>query len=171
MVDPFQLTAMSNNGLLFLKLVLGMQDLWTTYEKANKEQRTEAAELLRRIAGCVKDIHREVLANHPNPSKHAGSMRVYLRQFDVTFAPVLGADEATRLKAELLSLFSETEQPDGPMISGFLALDPNKNNGTDEFSEHVKASITTLVLVYEQLEATADVIEFGDAMGMPPDGQ
>ena len=74
MIDPFQLTATSNNGLLFLKLVLGMQDLWSTYEKANKEQRVEAAALLRRIATCVKDIHHEISSDEPNPSKHAGSM-------------------------------------------------------------------------------------------------
>ena len=47
-----------------------------------------------------------------------------------------------------------------------MALDPKKNDGDDEFSEHVKASITTLILVYEQLEATADVIEFGNALGV-----
>lgn len=116
MIDPFQLTATSNNGLLFLKLVLGMQDLWSTYEKANKEQRVEAAALLRRIATCVKDIHHEISSDEPNPSKHAGSMRVYLKQFDVTFAPILGKDEATRLHGELASLFAENETQDGPMI-------------------------------------------------------
>jgi len=57
---------------------------------------------------------------------HVGSMRVYLKQFDLIFAPVLGADEATRLKAELHSLFSETDQADGRMTSGFLALDTPK---------------------------------------------
>jgi hypothetical protein len=166
MIDPFQLTAMSNNGLLFLKLVLGMQDLWARYEKANKEQREEAAKLLRRIAACVKDIHQEILSDDPNPSKHVGSMRVYLKHFDVTFAPVLGKDEAVRLHNQLVSLFAESDTPDGPMISGFLALDPNKNNGSDKFSEHVRAAITTLVLVYEQLDATADVIEFGNPLGV-----
>ncbi len=159
-MDVFTLRTMSEHGLLLLKLVFQMQDAMQKYQQADQNDRVKASALLRKMAKCLREIYDEVRSEKPRPSKHAGSMRVYLSNFEKRLAPLIGGAEAERLKAELMTLFATKEFEEGPMISGFVALEPNRNSGEDEFSEHVQASITTLILVYEQLEAMADVIEF-----------
>jgi len=159
-MDVFTLRTMSEHGLLLLKLVFQMQDAMQKYQQADNADRVKAAALLRKMATCLKEIYDEVKSEKPSASKHAGSMRIYLSNFEKRFSPLIGRAEAQRLKAELMTLFVTNEFEDGPMISGFLALEPNRNSGEDEFSEHVQASITSLILAYEQLEAMADVVEF-----------
>ncbi|SDE85252.1 hypothetical protein SAMN04488117_101477 [Celeribacter baekdonensis] len=158
-MGPFELRTMSEHGLLFIKMVFALQDAIAKYSDANEADRVKAAELLRKMAACLKEIDQEVAAEKPNPTKHVGSMRVYLSTFKSRFAPVIGDREAEKLEHELMSLFDTTEGDDGPMISGFIALKKYAEEGLVD-DEHLRASLITLVQVREQLEATADVIEF-----------
>lgn len=159
-MGPFELRTMSEHGLLFLKIVFALQDSLEKYAEANSKDRTNAAILLRKMAACLKEIDKEVASENPNPAKHVGSMRVYLSGFKSRFAPIVGGPEAERLEKELLSLFVSKEGDDGPMISGFIALKKEYAKRGPAGDEHLSASLITLVQVREQLEATADVIEY-----------
>ncbi len=158
-MGPFELRTMSEHGLLFLKIVFALQEALAKYNEANEADRAKAATLLRKMAACLKEIDQEVAAEKPNPAKHVGSMRVYLSGFKSRFAPIIGDRKAESLEQELMSLFDSTEGDDGPMISGFIALKKIAEEGLVG-EQHLRASLITLVQVREQLEATADVIEF-----------
>jgi hypothetical protein len=159
-LTPFSFMTISESGLKLLKIIFDFQDLSAKIRDASLPDREKSAALLRKMAKCLGEIEEEMQKTKPRAAKHVGSMRVYLDVFEERFAPLIGLANAQNLKSEMRSLFGAADEGDGFMVSGFLELkDIEASGGIDK--RHVEAALSTLILCQEQLEAYADIIEYG----------
>ena len=112
------------------------------------------------MAVCLDEIHKELKLEEPRPGKHAGSMEIYLRDFEERFTPFIGEDDSRSLKQDIAILFESNDSEDHlNLVTGFIALKKFQREGAID-KPHTDAAIAALFLAKEQLEATADIIEY-----------
>ena len=120
-MDPFSLTTISEYGLLMLRIVFNFQSTLSKVNEAELADRVRAAKYLRQISACLTEIDHELNRDNPRLSKHAHSMRIYLKSFEDRFTPLIGAVEARRLKLGLEELFDERANDEGPCLLVLLS--------------------------------------------------